>query len=63
MDPHLAAGNRQGAAAIAPQHVGWALHGNVGVITRSRSPSAWGASSRSLSRRRFEASISAFVSS
>ena len=36
MDSHLAAGNRQGAAAIAPRHVGWALHGRVGVITLNR---------------------------
>jgi enoyl-CoA hydratase/carnithine racemase len=36
MDSHLAAGNRQAAAAIAPQQVGWALHGHVGVITLNR---------------------------
>jgi cyclohex-1-ene-1-carboxyl-CoA hydratase len=36
MDSHLASGNRQSAAAIAPRHVGWALHGRVGVITLNR---------------------------
>jgi len=36
LDEHLAAGNRRGAEAIAPRHVGWAVHGRVGVITLDR---------------------------
>lgn len=36
MDTHLAAGNRRGAEAISPRHVGWAVHGRVGVITLNR---------------------------
>jgi enoyl-CoA hydratase/carnithine racemase len=36
MDSHLVAGNRRDAASLAPQHVGWAVHGKVGVITLNR---------------------------
>jgi enoyl-CoA hydratase/carnithine racemase len=36
MDPNLAGGNRRDAAAITPQHFGWAVHDSVGVITLNR---------------------------
>jgi enoyl-CoA hydratase/carnithine racemase len=36
MDPNLAAGNQREAASVAPRHFGWAVDGNVGVITLNR---------------------------
>jgi len=36
MDSHLVDGNRRDAASLAPRHVGWAVHGKVGVITLNR---------------------------
>ncbi|HJV60853.1 MAG TPA: enoyl-CoA hydratase family protein [Albitalea sp.] len=36
MDSHLSGGNRQQAADLAPQHVGWAIEDKVGVITLNR---------------------------
>src|SRR5512132_742604 len=36
MDSHLIGGNRRHAAELAPQHVGWAVHDKVGVITLNR---------------------------
>ena len=36
MDDHLAAGNRRATATLEPRHFGWAVHGQVGVITLNR---------------------------
>jgi enoyl-CoA hydratase/carnithine racemase len=36
IDSHLAAGNRRSAAGFAPQHFGWAVQRQVGVITLNR---------------------------
>jgi enoyl-CoA hydratase/carnithine racemase len=36
MDSHLARGNRREGVGLAPRHVGWEVHGQVGVITLSR---------------------------
>ena len=36
MSSHLASGNRRDGASVSPQHFGWALQGQVGVITLNR---------------------------
>jgi enoyl-CoA hydratase/carnithine racemase len=36
MDSHLAGGNRRRTADLKPQHFGWAVEGQVGVITLNR---------------------------
>ncbi len=36
MDSHLLGGNRRDAGSLAPRHVGWAVEGQVGVVTLNR---------------------------
>ncbi len=36
IDPHLAGGNRRSVAGFTPQHFGWAVERQVGVITLNR---------------------------
>ena len=36
MDSHLAPHNQRALAGFAPAHVGWAVHGGVGVVTLNR---------------------------
>ena len=36
IDSHLAAGNRRSVAGLKPQHFGWAVERQVGVITLNR---------------------------